>query len=157
MKKICLQALIVVLFVGMLPLFSWTSARADGMTCPDHKTVTIDIKPGNAQNRIKLSSKGVIAVAVLATPDFNASQFTPEMAHLSDTSAAMIEGCSGASAPRWSLDDENGDGLLDLVFFFNIQDLNFTVNTNSATLMAHGNYDSTTLHITGADSVTVVP
>jgi hypothetical protein len=157
MKKICLQALIVVLLVGVLPFFSWTSARADEMTCPDHQSVTIDVKPGNDKNRIKLSSKGVIAVAVLATPDFIASQFTPQMAHLSDTSIAMTEGCSGASAVRWSLDDENGDGQLDLVFFFNIQDLNFTLNSTSATLMAHGTYDSTTLHIMDEDPVTVVP
>ena len=157
MKKICLQTLIIVLVVGLLPFFSWTSARADGTTCPAHTIVTVDVKPGNVQNRIKLFSKGVLAVAVLSTPDFIASQFTPEMAHLSDTDSAMTEGCSGASVVRWSLDDENGDGQLDLVFFFKIQDLNFTLNTTSATLMAHGTYGSDPLHIMGDDFVTVIP
>lgn len=156
MKKICIQAL-VVLLVGLLPLFSWTSAQADETTCPTHTLVDIDVKPGNDQNRVKLSSNGVIAVAVLSTPDFVASQFTPEMAHLSETDIAMNEGCGGAMAVRWSLDDENADGQLDLVFFFKIQDLNLTLNSTSATFMAHGTYGATPLHIMGTDSVKVVP
>jgi hypothetical protein len=156
MKKICVQVL-VVLLVGILPFFSWTSAQAEEMTCPTHTLVDVDIKPGNDQNRVKLSSKGVIAVAVLSTLDFDASQFTPQMAHLSDTGAAMNEGCSGAMAVRWSLDDENGDGQLDLVFFFRIQELNLPLDSTSATFMSHGNYGSTELHIMGTDSVTVIP
>ena len=62
-----------------------------------------------------------------------------------------------AAAQRWSLDDENGDGRLDLVFFFKTQDLNLTVNSTAATLMAHGTYNGTMTHIEGTDSVYVVP
>ena len=157
MKKLLLRTMIVLLGLQALLLGSPTAAHADEMTCPPPMPVTIDIKPGNAQNRIKLSSRGVLAVAVLTTQDFDASQFTPEMAHLNDASIAMTAGCIGAAAQRWSLDDENGDGRLDLVFFFKIQDLNLTVNSTAATLMAHGSYNGTPTHIEGTDSVQVVP
>ena len=71
-------------------------------------------------------------------------------------STPMEESCAGASALRWSLDDENGDGRLDLVFFFDIQDLNLTLSSTSARLMAHGSYAGTDMHIEGMDSVQVV-
>ena len=113
------KTLIVVMTLQVLYLGTPSIARAEEMTCPPPTPVTIDIKPGNSQNGVKLSSQGVLAVAVLTTqnPDFDASQFTPEMAHLNDANTAMAESCTGASAQRWSLDDENGDGRLDLVFF----------------------------------------
>ena len=156
MKKIRILVL-GLLLVGIAPFFSWTPAYAEEMTCPTHTMVNIDIKPGNAKNQIKLSSKGVIAVAVLSTLEFDASQFTPQMAHLSDTGTAMNEGCSGASAVRWSLDDENGDGQPDLVFFFRIQDLPFSLGSTSATFMAHGTYGAADMHIMGTDAVQVIP
>jgi hypothetical protein len=156
MKKIRILVL-GLLLVGIAPFFSWAPAHAEEMTCPIHTLVNIDIRPGNAKNQIKLSSKGVIAVAVLSTVEFDASQFAPQMAHLADAEAAMNEGCSGATAVRWSLDDENGDGQPDLVFFFRTQDLPFTVDSTSATFMAHGTYGATEIHIMGMDAVKVVP
>lgn len=157
MKRLLVRGLIAALMVQVLFLGKPSAAHADEMTCPPPVPVTIDIKPGNSQNRIKLSSSGVLAVAVLTTQDFDATQFVPQVAHLNDANTLMADTCSGASAVRWSLDDENGDGRLDLVFFFKIQDLNFTLNTTAATLMAHGTYGGTTTHIEGTDSVRVVP
>jgi hypothetical protein len=69
---------------------------------------------------------------------------------------AMTESCTGALAQRWSLDEENGEGQLDLVFF-KTQDLNLTLSSTAATLMAHGSYASNAMHIVGTDSVQVVP
>ncbi len=157
MKKLIFRTLVAALVLQVLFFDNLSAVRADEMNCPPHTDVTIDIKPGNSQNRIKLSSRGVLAVALLSTQDFDASQFTPEMAHLSDSSIAMTEGCTGAVAQRWSLDDENGDGRLDLVFFFKIQDLNLTLSSTEATFMAHGSYPSTAMHIVGTDSVQLVP
>jgi hypothetical protein len=157
MKKLISSTLVAILVLQVLFFENLSIVRADETSCPPPTYVAIDIKPGNSQNRIKLSSNGVLAVAVLTTQDFDASQFTPEMAHLSDADIAMTEGCTGAVAQRWSLDDENGDGRLDLVFFFRIQDLNLTLNSTAATLMAHGSYASATLHIVGTDAVQVVP
>ena len=156
MKKITLRMLVAVLAIPIFFLGAPASVHAEPMTCPPPKLVTIDIKPGNSQNRVKLSSKGTLAVAVLTTQDFDASQFIPEMAHLNDANSAMADSCAGASAQRWSLDDENGDGRLDLVFFFSIQDLNLTLNSTAATLMAHGLYGGTDMHIEGTDMVSVV-
>jgi hypothetical protein len=157
MKNLMLRITVTILTLQVLFLGTPSAVRAEGMTCPPPAPVSIDIKPGNAQNKVKLSSQGVLAVAVLTTPDFDASQFAPEMAHLNDANTAMEASCTGASALRWSLDDENGDGRLDLVFFFKIQDLNLTVNSTAATLMAHGSYNEAELHIEGIDSVQVVP
>ncbi len=157
MKKLMLRTLITVLVLQVMLLGSPSAVRAEEVTCPPPMPVTIDIKPGNSQNRVKLSSKGMLAVAVLTTQEFDASQFTPEMAHLNDANTPMAEACMGASAARWSLDDENGDGRLDLVFFFKIQDLNLTLNSTAATLMAHGSLGGTETHIEGTDSVQVVP
>ncbi len=157
MNKLISRFLVAVLTLSTLSLTRPMVAHADTMTCPTPIPVTIDIKPGNSKNTVKLSSQGVLAVAVLTTSTFDASQFVPEMAHLNDANTPMADSCTGASAVRWSLDDENGDGKLDLVFFFNIQDLNFTTSTTEATLMAHGSYSGNTIHIEGTDSVLVVP
>jgi hypothetical protein len=150
-----MQALMVLLLAGILPLFSWSSVRAEEMNCPPHTPVNIDIKPGSFPNKINLSSNGLVPVALLATQDFEASRFVPEMAHLSDANTTMM--CAGASAVRWKLDDVNLDGKLDLVFFFSTLDLDLTVNSSNAVFMAHGSYDSTTIHIQGTDSVQVKP
>jgi hypothetical protein len=157
MRVIFFRLLVVLMLLAALALPTWTPASAQDMTCPEHTPVTIDIRPGGFPNRINLSSMGLLAVAVLSTPDFDASQFIPEMAHLSDAASAMANGCAGAMALRWVLDDVNRDGLVDLVFFFNIQDLNLTPSSTAATLMAHGTYDSSTLHIIGTDSVVIKP
>lgn len=155
MRKLCLQTISVLLLAGILPLFSWSSARAEEMTCPTHTPVSIDIKPGSFPNKINLSSNGLVAVAVLGTPDFEAGRFVPEMAHLSDAATTLM--CAGTMPTRWNLDDVNHDGRLDLVFFFSTAELDLTVNSTNAILMAHGSYGSTTLHIQGTDSVQVKP
>ncbi len=157
MKNPLYKSLIAVLVLSCVVVGRPLVAHADTMTCPTPVPVTIDVKPGNSQNTVKLSSHGTLAVAVLSTPDFDASQFTPEMAHLNDANTPMADSCSGASAVRWTWEDENGDGRADLVFFFNIQDLNFTLSTTAATLMAHGSYAGATIHIEGTDMVHVVP
>src|SRR5512141_2370512 len=105
---------------------SVSPVRAEETTCPEHTPVSIDIKPGGYPNTINLSSRGLLAVAVLTTDTFDASLFMPEMAHLTD--AAMNEGCMGATYVRWAREDVNGDGRLDLVFFFAIQSLDFTTS-----------------------------
>ena len=156
MRTMISRIFVFVLLLVVMALPAFSPARADAMTCPEHTPVTIDIKPGSYPNRITLSSMGLVPVAVLTTADFDASQFLPEMAHLSDAANAMTNGCAGAMAVRWTRSDVNGDGLRDLVFFFNTQDLDLTPNSTAATLMAHGIYGSLgTLHIMGTDSVVV--
>jgi len=157
MKSMLFRVLVMVLFLGVLFFQAWSPVDAEEMTCPTHTSVTIDIKPGSDPNSIQLASHGVVPVAVLTTPGFDASQFTPEVAHLNDATTAMIAGCTGAMAVRWARDDVNGDGWPDLVFFFNTQNLDLTSSSTAASLMAHGSYGSTILHITGTDTVKIRP
>jgi hypothetical protein len=155
MKKSMLITLIIVpvlqalFFVGPSPVY------AQEMTCPPPTIVTVDVKPGDPSNKINLSAKGLLPVAVLTTTDFDASQFTPDMAHLSDANTAMTMSCSGAMAVRWNLDDVNHDGALDLVFFFKMQDLDLVPSSTAVTLMAHGSYNLTPMHIVGTEPVQV--
>ena len=155
MKKLMLSILVAILALPVWFLGGATAVHAEEMTCPDHTAVTVDVKPGDHRNKINLSARGLLPVAVLTTDAFDASQFTPEMAHLSDANIAMDMGCVGADAVRWKYEDVNHDGRLDLLFFFRIRDLNLTPSSTAATLMAHGTYGSTDIHIMGTDSVRV--
>ena len=155
MKKLFLRSLIAVLMLQGLFFTRPTAVHAQEETCPPPTTVVIDVKPGSDSNKINLSANGLLPVAVLSTADFDATLFTPEMAHLSDAAAPM--GCAGAEAVRWAYTDVNADGLIDLVFFFRIQDLDLTYATTEVLLMAHGTYNGVTIHIEGTDAVTVKP
>ena len=156
MKTKLFRILVAALTFGALFFPASSPVRADDMTCPTHTPVTIDIRPGSAVNPVNLGAQGVLPVAVLTTRDFDARQFVPEMAHLTDAATDMALGCTGAMAVRWAWDDVNGDGRPDLVFFFRIPDLNFTAQTTAARLMAHGAYSGTTMHILGTDTVTII-
>ncbi|HLO32886.1 MAG TPA: hypothetical protein VK249_27325 [Anaerolineales bacterium] len=157
MRNLMLKVLVSVLALQALFFASPAVVQAQETTCPPPTPVSVDIKPGDYPNQIKLSARGVLPVALLGTPDFNAGQFTPEMAHLSDAVLATTTECAGAAAIRWNYEDVNSDGRLDLVFFFRIQDLNLTPGSTAATLMAHGAYNSTVIHTVGTDSVQVKP
>jgi hypothetical protein len=106
---------------------------------------------------VTVAARGLLPVAVLTTPDFDASEFTPEMAHRSDAALAMTMSCVGAEAIRWNYSDVNSDGQVDIVFFFRTKELNLSPSSIAATLMAHGSYNSTVTHIEGTDSVLVKP
>jgi hypothetical protein len=77
------------------------------------QSVLIDVKPGSEDNPINLGSKGVIAVAIFTTDDFDASQV--------DASTVVF---AGASAAHSGLEDVDGDGDLDMVLHFQVQDTN---------------------------------
>lgn len=161
MKNLTFKILAASLVLQILFFGSWYPAHAQDTTCLPHTTVQIDIKPGEEPNPINLSSKGLLPVALLTTDMFDASLFTPqkEHVHLSDADAAMGTSCVGANPERWNLDDVNGDGRLDLVFFFRIRNLNLNLTSDStaATLMAHGASGLDEVHIMGMDAVVIKP
>ena len=157
MKKLTSKILAASLVFQILLFGNWSFVHAHESTCPPHTPVLIDVRPGEEPNAINLSARGLLPVALLTTPDFDASLFMPqkEHVHLSDADVPMDMGCVGANPVRWKLDDANGDGQTDLVFFFRIQDLNLSMDSTAARLMAHGAYDAGVIHIQGTDSVVV--
>jgi hypothetical protein len=111
--------------------------------CPYWTEVAVDIKPGSYPNSINLNSRGVVPVVVLTTPEFDASTVDP---------ATVL--FAGAAPVRWTLEDVDDDGDLDMLFHFRTQELNLDENSNEATLTGD------TLdggHIRGTDAVNVVP
>jgi hypothetical protein len=105
--------------------------------------VDIDLKPGSDPNSINLGSKGVVPVAVLTTDDFDASTFDPDTVLF-----------AGAQPVRWTLEDVDGDGDLDLLFHFKTQELNLTEDSTEATLIGE-TLDG--MQIEGTDTVNIVP
>jgi hypothetical protein len=75
--------------------------------------VQIDVKPGGDVSAINLASNGVIAVAILTTDDFDAAMV--------DASTVVF---AGAAAVQSALEDVDGDGDLDMVLHFRVQETN---------------------------------
>jgi hypothetical protein len=75
--------------------------------------VQIDIKPGDTTNAINLNNDGTISVALFSSAVFDATKV--------DVSSVLF---AGASAYKWSFQDVNHDGRLDLVLQFRIADTN---------------------------------
>jgi hypothetical protein len=105
--------------------------------------VTIDIKPGSDPNSINLNSKGGVLVAILTTEAFDASTVDPETILF-----------AGATPVRWTMEDVDDDGDLDLLLHFKTQDLDLDENNTEATLTGK-TYDN--IPIQGTDSVNIVP
>ena len=82
----------------------------------------IDIKPGSDKNPINVKSNGVTPVAMLGEndPDSNVYDIDPDSATLNGVPA--IEG-------KHSYEDVNDDGFLDLVVFFDTQELVASLST----------------------------
>jgi hypothetical protein len=60
---------------------------------------------------------------------------------------------AGATPVRWTLEDVNGDGYMDMLFHFKTQELTIPSGSTDATLTG----DTTDgLHIMGTDSVNIV-
>ncbi len=73
--------------------------------------VNVDIKPGDDANHINLRSRGKLPVAILSTAAFDASTINP----FTITVAGAPVTLKPNGTPMSSLEDINGDGLLDLV------------------------------------------
>jgi hypothetical protein len=111
-------------------------------------SVLIDIKPGNdAPNPVNTGSKGVIPVAILTTPEFDATQVDD---------ATLAFGPSGAviAHKQGHIEDVDGDGDDDLVVHFRTQETGIECGNTEATLTGATLFDG--IPISGTDSIHTV-
>lgn len=93
-------------------------------------SVIVDIKPGRDSNRINLSSKGKIPVAVLTTDTFDAIQIDPLTVSFGPAGAGEAHG-------RAHVTDIDSDGDADLVLHFNTRETGIACGDTEATLTGH--------------------
>ena len=143
---IVLAAVLSIAGVGSLAYLSDTETSTDntfiaGICGP----VEIDIMPGSSPNSINPGSQDVIPVAILTTPDFDASHVNAEMVRFDPLGAWVVD---------WALEDVDSDGDLDMLLYFRTQDTGIRVGDTEAWL-AGKTVDG--WEIRASDSVETVP
>jgi PKD repeat protein len=139
-------------FPGTIQTYLVSYASAPGSAFQVERVVSIDIKPGSTPNSINCSNKnGVIAVAILATDDFDATTVNHATVTFEGASETHVDKKSGQ--PRRHEEDVDGDGDTDLVFHFRLGDTGLTCNSTEGTLIGQ-TFDG--LNITGTDVVRMV-
>ena len=120
-------------------------------------TVGIDIKPGSFPNSINLNDQGLLPVAILGSATLDVTTIDPASIYIGSVSLAT-RGLAKAPKLAFSYEDVNGDGYLDMMVFFKVQDLVTTgalTSTTAELTLAGYLYGGT--GIAGTDSVRIVP
>ena len=112
--------------------------------------VEIDIKPGSDDNPINLGSRGTVPVAILSTPEFDATNVDAITISLAGAGVKIKKKGTAQAASE----DVNDDGLLDLVVHVVTGDLELSPEDTEAVLTAQ-DFDGNALR--GADAVRLVP
>jgi hypothetical protein len=111
--------------------------------------VFIDIKPGTFPNTINLGSKGTVPVAILSTATFDAAGVDPATVTLANAPVRLNGG-----TPMASLEDVDGDGLLDLGVHVETEGLQLSASDTQAVLKGR-TFEG--VPIRGVDGIEVVP
>ncbi len=114
-------------------------------------TVDIDIKPGSVSNCLNSNGNGVIPVAILSSPEFDATQVDQNSVKL-DSQTIRIVGKMGILQAH--IEDANVDGLDDLVVQIEDVDGTYEVGDSIATLTATTQDGD---QIQGTDTLCIVP
>ena len=123
----------------------------DNVLVEVEKKVDINIKPGSDPNPVNPDSKGLTPVAILSSPEFDATTVDPSTVELAGAPVAV----RGKNKLMAHEEDVNGDGLPDLVVHVETQDLDLP-DGGTVELMLTG----TTFggeDIVGYDVVVIVP
>jgi hypothetical protein len=108
--------------LGPMPTYSVLLNQRPGIT-----TVQIDIRPRSIANRINPFSSRKVPVAILSTAAVDATTVDPLSVRFGPRGATAVHG-------RGHLRDVDGDGDLDLILHFNIQDTGIRCGDTSAAL-----------------------
>ncbi len=130
---------------------------------PDVTTVTvsyieveIDIKPGSYLNSINLGSNGVVPVAFLTSPEFDASSIDPLSVTLrGEDFTGLVRLRGKRQEPMADLEDVDDDGDLDLVVHLDTENLALEPDAVLCTLGAKTLMDG--FVVSGTDFVNIVP
>ncbi len=104
--------------------------------------VDIDIRPGRDPNKINLTRKTNVWVAILTTPDFDATTVDPASVALGPNAAGINRSAR--------LQDVDGDGDIDIRLRFTVRDIGIVCGDTSLTLTGL-TFDGT--EIVGSDSI----
>lgn len=111
--------------------------------------MSVDVKPGDSGNEIKLNSNGHVPVAILGAPDFNVSDIR--------ISSVVFGGAHAKVRPNGSpfamIYDLNSDGRPDLELRFDTESLQLVSGTYYADVIGSTNDGR---NFRGSDLVTVV-
>lgn len=126
------------LWIGLL-----ASSLASGVWQPVR--VSIDVKPGDSPTSIEANREGMLPVAILTTPQFDATTV--------DATTIRI-GPTGTEAEpfRTMSDDVNKDGRLDLLILVRLQDMKVKCEDKAIRLKAQTQAGT---DIEGSEAVTV--
>lgn len=114
--------------------------------------VDISITPGGNPNSVNLKSKGLLPVAVFGTESFDASQIDPATVTFAGASVA-VKGKHDKLMAR--LEDINGDGLLDMLLQFPVQELDPAQIQDGFAVLSGATYGGDTFE--GKDVIVILP
>jgi Tol biopolymer transport system component len=112
--------------------------------------VSIDIKPGSFPNSINRGSGGTVPVAILSTTTFDARTVDPTTVTLASAPVAL----KGKGTLMSSVEDVDGDGLLDLVIHVQTEALQLS-ETDTEAVLEGKTFNGAPIR--GTDSIRVVP
>src|SRR5438093_658766 len=107
--------------------------NAAATTVDVFRSVTIDIQPGDSTNVVQLKRGGLISVAILSTPQFNASTVDSATVCFGDAEAPAERTCAEVHG-HGHLAEVNRDGRADMVLHYDVSATGIDLGDHSACL-----------------------
>jgi uncharacterized repeat protein (TIGR01451 family) len=124
-----------------------------GVDVDVYLSVPLDISPGSLTNPLKVDRRGLVTVAILSEPGFDATTLNVASACFGDAEDASQRTCEEAHG-HVHVKDADGDGDNDLVFHFEVLATGIDMTDTTACLKGTAS-DGTGFY--GCDVVTPVP
>ncbi|GAB1343038.1 hypothetical protein MASR1M101_21650 [Gemmatimonas sp.] len=122
--------------------------------------ITIDITPTRTPNPINLGKGGLVSVAILSTPTFNATTADPSRIRLGNESGIDTPVAKqNKGSYHAKVEDVNRDGRADLVVMFDAKQLaaNGDIAVGTTQLVLRGFLGDNCTNFRGTDSVVILP